>query len=195
MRAADQLARSARAGIRLGHEALADQERVIAGRGQRVDVGAAADAALGRPPTTPGPSVARRAPSATSSDTASVLRLRLFTPIDVAPACCARASSSARVHLDQRRQAHAPRPRRAAARSVASSSAATISRTRRRRRRAPRGSGYSSTMKSLRRTAVDRGAHRAQMIERAVEERRLGQHRDRRRAGRARTAAAIATGS
>ena len=130
-----------------------------------------------------------------STSTASVRRFRLFTPMMRAPLSTARASFLVVVHLDQRRQAQLPRPR---------CSAHEIRLLERRddqqhgvgaRRARASSSWYSSTMKSLRRSgSATRRAHGREMLERAVEERRLGQHRDRRGATACSCCAAIAHG-
>ena len=139
------------------------------------------------------PASARRSRRDASRSTASVRRLRLLTPMIVAPgverrararrsSCtstsaaspsCARRPCSARQRRDRRARATISR--------IASAPAARAS-----------SSWYSSTMKSLRSSGTSTAARTAaRCVERAVEERRLGQHRNRRRAGRARRPCAM----
>ena len=115
-----------------------------------------------------------------SSSTSRVFRLRALTPTSSAPRATRPLGLGLVVDLDQHGQAELAglvvqpaqrRRRRARPRSAAPG---------RRRRRGPRAAGSSVTMKSLRSSGdVDRGAHRAQVVEAAAEAALLGEHADR----------------
>ncbi len=127
-----------------------------------------------------------RAPSRreAATSTASVRRLRLLTPMIRAPLSIARVSSSSSWTSTSaaRPSSHARRCSRtrsawASAATIRSAASAPFARA--------SSNWYSSTMKSLRRSGKrHRLAHGGQMLQRAIEERRFGEHRDRRRAAR-----------
>ena len=171
-----------RTGIRLDHEALAHQERAIAERLHRLQVGARLQAALADADHS-----ARAAWPPTSRDasrsTCSVRRLRLLTPMIVAPHRHRARGTRRRCALRPARPARVAAARDSAA-SARSSSAATISRIASAPAARASSSWYSSTMKSLRSSGILTAARTAsRCAERAVEKSRLGQHRNRRGAG------------
>ena len=156
---------------------------MITERAQTADVVERTDAAFGDGGD--GSAGSRRdASPAPSRSTVSVRRFRLLTPTICRAGVNRALELPGVVHFDEGGE---PQDRAFAEqlgeRPVVS--APTISSTASAPAATASASWYSSTMKSLRSSGdVDGRAHRREMREAAIEERRLGQHRDRRGAGR-----------
>ena len=179
---AQRAPRAQRPGSGARHERLADEDRVDAGAAHRRTSVARLDAALGRPGSAPGASARARADSDRSI--ASVSRLRWLTPMS------SRAGGE-----------RALRPRASSWTSTSASRpacrAASTSAAQRRRvedahdqqHRVGAGGRASSEIALVEQEVLaqqrhaDGDARRAQIGRRAVEERALGEHRDRGRAG------------
>ena len=166
------------------HERLADQERMHAGGAHALHVGRRAGC---RDSVT-----SRRSAGTSRQQRRAWCRSDHLEGAQVAvvdadqrrlAACSARSSSSRVVHFDQHRHAELARDALRARAICASSSAATISRMQSAPIARASYTWYGSIMKSLRSTgSVAGGARLLQVVGAALEEMRVGQHRQ---AGRA----------